>query len=111
MQSSQTFDTGIDHPLQKRATENLEDAAVSAVHSRLGLSSDDVVYKSGYSAEAASHGYVRQQVVSILQRLSYHSSYSMPLPIERYSGRQRCCQCGIQQRRQAGRIRSQLCQA
>ena len=62
--NTQTFDAGIDHPLQKRATENLEDAAVSAVHARLGLGSDDVIYKSGYSAEAASHGYVRQQIVS-----------------------------------------------
>ena len=61
----QTFETGIDHPLQKRATEDLQDASVSAVHSRLGLTSDDVTYKSGFSAETASHGYVRQQVVSV----------------------------------------------
>ncbi|KAI0088048.1 Fungalysin metallopeptidase-domain-containing protein [Irpex rosettiformis] len=60
--SYETFEAGIDHPLQKRATENLEDASVSAVHSRLGLGSDDVTFKSGYSAETANLGYVRQQI-------------------------------------------------
>ncbi|KAI0341873.1 hypothetical protein BDW22DRAFT_1331315 [Trametopsis cervina] len=61
----ETFADGIDHPLNKRATEDLEDASVSAVHARLGLSQDQVAFKSGYSGEAAHHGYVRQLVNGI----------------------------------------------
>ncbi|KAI0344183.1 hypothetical protein BDW22DRAFT_1137358 [Trametopsis cervina] len=61
----ETFETGIDHPLSKRATEDLEDASVSAVHARLGLNQDQVAYKSGFSGEAAHHGYVRQLVNGI----------------------------------------------
>ena len=59
-----TFGAGIDHPLAKRADESLEDAAVSFVHSRLGLDATSVTYKSGYSGEVAKHAFVKQTFVS-----------------------------------------------
>jgi extracellular elastinolytic metalloproteinase len=58
--SFETFGSGIDHPLAKRAEDDLEGAAVSFVQSRLGLESDNVSFKSGFAGEAAKHAFLRQ---------------------------------------------------
>ena len=64
-----TFGAGIDHPHDKRASEDLEGAALSFVKSHLNISDKDVSFKSGFSGEAAAHAYVRQQIVSVHHKL------------------------------------------
>ena len=59
----QTFGEGIDHPLSKRADDDLEGAAVSFVQSHLGLKADSVSFKSGFAGEAAKHAFLRQSFV------------------------------------------------
>lgn len=66
----QTFGVGIDHPHNKRASEDLEGAALSFIQSHLSLSDNEVSFKSGFSGEAAAHAYVRQQIVSVHQRVA-----------------------------------------
>ncbi|KIP05598.1 hypothetical protein PHLGIDRAFT_128797 [Phlebiopsis gigantea 11061_1 CR5-6] len=63
--SYETFGEGIDHPLAKRAAESIEDAAVSFVHSHLGLPADNVFYKSGYAGDVSRHAFVKQQIQGV----------------------------------------------
>ncbi|KAI0688605.1 Fungalysin metallopeptidase-domain-containing protein [Cytidiella melzeri] len=58
----ETFGTGIDHPLAKRASDDLEGAALSFVQSHLGLAAQDVSFKSGFAGDVATHAFVRQQI-------------------------------------------------
>lgn len=54
----------MDHPLSKRAADNLEDAAVSFIRSHLGIGPDSVSFRSGFAGEVSKHAFVKQQVVS-----------------------------------------------
>ncbi|KAF4616615.1 hypothetical protein D9613_008897 [Agrocybe pediades] len=56
----ETFDTGIDHPLSKRADFTLKDAALEFVKSHLSLDSGAITFKSGFSGESAKHAYIKQ---------------------------------------------------
>ena len=87
----QTFGAGIDHPLAKRADESLEDAAVSFVHSRLGLNTDSVTYKSGYSGEVAKHAFVKQTFVSAPRYTLYTRRPKLISGVERHPCGQRGC--------------------
>ncbi|PSS38032.1 hypothetical protein PHLCEN_2v117 [Hermanssonia centrifuga] len=58
----ETFGEGIDHPLYRRADDDLEEAAVSFVQSHLGLSDGSISFKSGFAGEAAKHAFVKQKV-------------------------------------------------
>lgn len=70
----QTFDQGIDHPLSKRdVPATPKDAALSFLASRLGVDSESLSYRTGYSGEAAHHVYVKQKIVSQFRH------YSVPL--------------------------------
>jgi hypothetical protein len=54
----------VDHPLSKRDTPaSDEEAALSFVAKKLGLSEDDLQYKTGFAGEAASHVYIKQKIV------------------------------------------------
>ncbi|KAJ8519598.1 hypothetical protein ONZ45_g3480 [Pleurotus djamor] len=56
----ESFGVGIDHPLSKRADPDLEEMAIAFVESRLGMSKDNISFKSGFSNDVAKHAYVRQ---------------------------------------------------
>ncbi|KAJ3514000.1 hypothetical protein NLJ89_g2625 [Agrocybe chaxingu] len=56
----QTFDTGIDHPLSKRADFDLKDSAIAFVGSRLSLDSSAIRYKSGFAGQASSNAFLKQ---------------------------------------------------
>ncbi|KAG5641142.1 hypothetical protein DXG03_005893 [Asterophora parasitica] len=59
--SYETFGTGVDHPLSKRAgTTRIEEATVSFVESHLKVNSTSIKYRTGYSGQAAKHAYVSQ---------------------------------------------------
>ncbi|GLB39380.1 putative fungalysin metallopeptidase (M36) [Lyophyllum shimeji] len=58
--SYETFGTGIDHPLSKRADTDIEGASVSFVESHLKINSSSMKFRSGYSAESAKHAYITQ---------------------------------------------------
>ncbi|TFK32708.1 Fungalysin metallopeptidase-domain-containing protein [Crucibulum laeve] len=58
--SYETFGDGIDHPLSKRAESNLKDDTIAFLESHLKISPSTISYKSGYTADAASHAYVKQ---------------------------------------------------
>ncbi|KAF5380174.1 hypothetical protein D9615_006215 [Tricholomella constricta] len=58
--SYETFGTGIDHPLSKRADTSIEDASVSFVESHLKIKSSAIKFRTGYTAESAKHAYVSQ---------------------------------------------------
>ncbi|EIM86164.1 metalloprotease [Stereum hirsutum FP-91666 SS1] len=53
---------GLDHPLATRVDGfDLNDAALSFVQSKLGISQDAVTLKSSFAGEVAQHAFVRQQ--------------------------------------------------
>ncbi|KAF9008254.1 Fungalysin metallopeptidase-domain-containing protein [Cyathus striatus] len=56
----QTFGDGIDHPLSKRAEEDLEGAAISFAQSRLSVNSSTITFKSGFSGDVAKHAFLKQ---------------------------------------------------
>ncbi|CAA7257402.1 unnamed protein product [Cyclocybe aegerita] len=56
----ETFDTGIDHPLSKRADFDLKDSAIAFVGSRLSLDSSAIKYKSGFAGQASSNAFLKQ---------------------------------------------------
>lgn len=56
----QTFDTGITHPLFKRAAFNLADSATTFVHTHLSVDPSTVSYHSGFAGEAAHHAFLKQ---------------------------------------------------
>ncbi|KAI0785688.1 Fungalysin metallopeptidase-domain-containing protein [Abortiporus biennis] len=58
----ETFGEGIDHPLAKRAADDLKSAAISFVQSKLGVSADSISFKSGFSNDVAQHAFVKQQI-------------------------------------------------
>ncbi|KAG6816129.1 hypothetical protein H0H87_008441 [Tephrocybe sp. NHM501043] len=62
--SYETFGAGIDHPLSKRADEDLADASVSFVGSRLKVDASKVKFRSGYSADTVKHAYITQVHIS-----------------------------------------------
>ncbi|KXN84348.1 Extracellular metalloproteinase NpI [Leucoagaricus sp. SymC.cos] len=61
----ETFGTGIDHPLSKRDNPDIQESAIAFLQSYLGVSSDTISFKSGYSAETAKHAYVKQTLNGI----------------------------------------------
>ena len=88
----QTFGQGEDHPLRKRATDDLEDAAVSYVASKLGINASSVAWKSGFSGEVAHHAFVRQQLVSLFACRTWSDLVALKWCFpERYPHRQ--CRC------------------
>ncbi|KAK7687007.1 hypothetical protein QCA50_009506 [Cerrena zonata] len=58
----ETFGEGIDHPLAKRAEDDLESAAISFVQSHLSVNPDTISFKSGFANDVAHHAFVRQQI-------------------------------------------------
>ncbi|KAI0075127.1 hypothetical protein K474DRAFT_1676603 [Panus rudis PR-1116 ss-1] len=58
----ETFGEGIDHPLSKRAEEDLKDATISFIQSHLNVNPDTISFKSGFANDVAQHGFVRQQI-------------------------------------------------
>ncbi|KAF9556787.1 hypothetical protein CPC08DRAFT_75227 [Agrocybe pediades] len=56
----QTFGTGIDHPLSKRASFVLEDAAKSFAASHFNVDPSTVAFHSGFSGDVAHHGFLKQ---------------------------------------------------
>ncbi|KAJ3505748.1 hypothetical protein NLJ89_g7254 [Agrocybe chaxingu] len=56
----ETFNTGVDHPLSKRATFSLSDAAMAFTGSRLSKTASDMVFRSGFSSRLADHAYLSQ---------------------------------------------------
>ncbi|KAJ3486318.1 hypothetical protein NLI96_g4331 [Meripilus lineatus] len=57
-----TFGKGQDHPLSKRAGDDLAGDAVKFVESQLHLSPQSVVFKSGFSNDVGKHAYLRQLI-------------------------------------------------
>ncbi|CAA7257428.1 unnamed protein product [Cyclocybe aegerita] len=56
----ETFNTGVDHPLSKRAVFSLSDAAMAFTGSRLAKNASDMVFRSGFSSGLAEHAYLSQ---------------------------------------------------
>ncbi|KAG5726674.1 Extracellular elastinolytic metalloproteinase, partial [Termitomyces sp. T112] len=58
----ETYEQGIDHPLQRRDNQNvtLEDSSVAFVQQRLGVNASTVSFRTGFSGEVAKHAYVTQ---------------------------------------------------
>ncbi|KAF9469113.1 Fungalysin metallopeptidase-domain-containing protein [Collybia nuda] len=54
-----TFGAGIEQPASFGPT-TIEGSAVAFVQSELGVSKDDIIYKSGYSAGSAKYAYLKQ---------------------------------------------------
>ncbi|TCD65526.1 hypothetical protein EIP91_002534 [Steccherinum ochraceum] len=63
--SYQTFGTGIDHPLAKRADGSVGDAAAAFVESQLGVKASDVQVKSTSETSEAKHAYIQQRVYGV----------------------------------------------
>ncbi|KAG8906517.1 hypothetical protein FRB99_006737 [Tulasnella sp. 403] len=61
----ETFGTGVDHPLSKRAGTRSEDAALSFLETKLGLTKNQLKYKTGFTGESATHVYVKQTLNGI----------------------------------------------
>ncbi|KAG8908655.1 hypothetical protein FRB99_004943 [Tulasnella sp. 403] len=68
----ETFGTGIDHPLSKRAGTTSEDAALSFLRTKLGLTKKQLKYNTGFTGESATHVYIKQMLI----RLELHPSYN-----------------------------------
>lgn len=58
----QTFGSGIDHPLRKRADATVGDAAVAFMESHLGVKVDNVNVRSTSEHSEAKHAYVQQKL-------------------------------------------------
>lgn len=56
----ETFGAGIDHPMNQRASEDLQSAAISFVQSHLGLEDKTVEFQSGFTSDTLQHAYVKQ---------------------------------------------------
>ncbi|KAG5350575.1 hypothetical protein C0989_010341 [Termitomyces sp. Mn162] len=58
----ETYEQGIDHPLQRRDNQNvtLKDSSVAFVQQRLGVNASTVSFRTGFSGEVAKHAYVTQ---------------------------------------------------
>ncbi|KAG6905449.1 hypothetical protein DXG01_002595 [Tephrocybe rancida] len=74
--SYETFGTGLDHPLSKRADADIVDASESFVGSRLNIDASKVKFRTGYSAETVKHAYVNQVHV-----VAFGSSFVKPTTI------------------------------
>lgn len=61
----QTFGTGIEHPLSKRADASLNDSALTFVHSKLGVLPSDAQVHASFEGSAASFAYLRQHIHGI----------------------------------------------
>ncbi|KAJ7176987.1 Fungalysin metallopeptidase-domain-containing protein [Mycena filopes] len=57
----QTFETGVDHPLSRRADASLPDSAIAYVQAQLKVNASAVAFKSGYASDTAQYAYVKQQ--------------------------------------------------
>ena len=58
----QTYDSGLDHPLAKRADATLSDSASAFVQNRVGIHSHSLLVHSAYAGEVAKHAYMKQRV-------------------------------------------------
>ncbi|KAL4252742.1 Extracellular metalloproteinase [Abortiporus biennis] len=63
--SYETFGSGIDHPLSKRADAPVDESAVAFVESHLGVSADNVHVHSSFEGDSAKHAYVQQRLHGI----------------------------------------------
>ena len=61
----QTFGTGVEHALSKRADATVEDAAVAFIKDKLSVSEDSVYIRSTSSNDGIQHAYVQQKVNGI----------------------------------------------
>lgn len=88
--SAQTFGEGIDHPLAKRAEDDLESAAISFVQSHLSVNPDTISFKSGFANDVAHHAFVRQQIVRPFSScpvrnkliISFRTVFRSPTPLQ-----------------------------
>lgn len=59
----ETFGSGINHPLSKRADPtDVKDASVSFVASRLGISEDDIEFKNSFVGGSVTHAFLKQKI-------------------------------------------------
>ncbi|KAJ7703689.1 Fungalysin metallopeptidase-domain-containing protein [Mycena rosella] len=56
----ETFGTGIDHPLRKRAGVSFKESSVAFIQSKLGVAAENAVFHSGYTADVVTHAYAKQ---------------------------------------------------
>lgn len=66
----QTFGKGLDHPLTKRAGDDLEGDAISFVESHLNIPADAIAFKSGFTNDVGKHAYLNQIIVGLFGSLS-----------------------------------------
>ncbi|KAL5526314.1 hypothetical protein ACEPAF_8037 [Sanghuangporus sanghuang] len=59
-----TFGTGIDLPLSRRAEPaDIKDISAPFVSSRLGISEDEISFKKAFTCQTAKHAFLRQKIV------------------------------------------------
>ncbi|KAF8952906.1 Fungalysin metallopeptidase-domain-containing protein [Flammula alnicola] len=56
----ETFAEGIDHPLSKRDTFSLSDAAIAFAASHISKDTSSIVFKSGFAGDVAQHAFLTQ---------------------------------------------------
>ncbi|KAJ7175170.1 Fungalysin metallopeptidase-domain-containing protein [Mycena crocata] len=56
----ETFGTGIDHPLRKRAGVSFKESSVAFIQNKLGLKAENAVFHSGFTADVVTHAYAKQ---------------------------------------------------
>ncbi|KAI0341434.1 hypothetical protein BDW22DRAFT_303716 [Trametopsis cervina] len=63
--SFETFASGLDHPLSKRADASLHESATAFIQTHLNIKSDALRVHSAFKGESASHAYIQQQINGI----------------------------------------------